>query len=155
MQISDARIFRGALNIAVTATLLSVLVLTASSCKDEPTAEEIFRSKIARTWKLTSNGVQLSGKDVTPVFNGFTLSFTEAQIYTCTAGNPPVWPSSGKFTSVPVKSTIGFDLKRDDGAIIEVAQLTETKLVLKFNYTGKPSRVSSVSGGYVFDLEKK
>jgi hypothetical protein len=105
----------------------SLLMVTTSSCKDEPTPEEIFRKKIARTWKLSSTGVQLSGKDVNAVFNGFTLTFAEAQTYSTTAGNAPIWPASGKFTSVPTTSTIGFNLKRDDGAIIEVAQLTENQ----------------------------
>ncbi len=131
------------------------LLLTVSSCKDDPTAEEIFRKKIALAWKSSSTGVQFNGKDVNPIFNGFTVTFTEAQTYATTAGNAPVWPASGKFTLVPVTGTQGFDLKRDDGIIIQITQLTETKLVFKFSYTGKPNRVSSVSGGYVFDLEKK
>jgi hypothetical protein len=143
------------LSALLTAALISGFVFTTSSCKDEPTAEEIFRKKIALTWKTTATGVQFNGKDVNAIFNGFTLTFTEAQTYTTTSGNTPVWPASGKFTTVPTTSTIGFNLKRDDGVVIEITQLTETKLVLKFNYTGKPNRVSSVSGGYVFDLEKK
>ncbi len=135
--------------------VMSAFLLTTASCKDDPTAEEIFRKKIALAWKSSSTGVQFNGKDVNAIFNGFTVTFTEAQTYTTTAGNTPVWPASGKFTAVATSSTVGFNLKRDDGVILEITQLTDTKLVFKFSYTGKPNRVSSVSGGYVFDLEKK
>ena len=136
-------------------TFVSGCLLTTSSCKDDPTAEEIFRKKIARAWKSSATGVQFDGKDVNGVFKDFTITFTESQTYTTTAGNAPVWPASGKFTLKASSSSTGFSLLRDDGVEVTVDQLTDTKLVLTFNYAGKTSRVKSVSGGFVFDLVVK
>ncbi len=130
-------------------------LLTISSCKDDPTAEEVFRKKIALTWKSSPVGVQFNSKDVNGVFKDFTITFTESQTYTTTVGNTPVWPASGKFTLKATTSSTGFSLLRDDGVEVTVDQLTEAKLVLKFPYIGKSSRVGSVSGGYVFDLVVK
>lgn len=131
-------------------------LLTISSCKkDDPTAEEIFRKKIALAWKSSAVGVQFNSKDVNGVFKDFTITFTESQTYTTTVGNTPVWPASGKFTLKATSSSTGFSLVRDDGVEVTVDQLTEAKLVLKFPYVGKSSRVGSVSGGYVFDLVVK
>ena len=130
-------------------------LLTITSCKDDPTAEEIFRKKIARAWKSSAVGVQFNSKDVNGVFKDFTITFTESQTYTTTVGNTPVWPASGKFTLKATSSSTGFSLLRDDGVEVTVDQLTEARLVLKFPYVGKSSRVGSVSGGYVFDLVVK
>jgi hypothetical protein len=129
--------------------------LTISSCTDDPTAEEIFLKKIALAWKSSATGVQFDGKDVNGVFKDFTIAFTESQTYSTTAGNAPVWASSGKFSVKASSSGTGFSLLRDDGVEIAVDQLTESKLVMKFNYIGKTSRVKSVSGGFVFDLVVK
>jgi hypothetical protein len=135
--------------------VLTVIILTISSCKDGPTDEEIFLKKIALAWKSSTTGVQFDGKDVNGVFNGFAVTLTESKTYTTTAGNAPVWPASGKFTLKPNSSTAGFSLLRDDGVEITVDKLTDTNLVLKFGYVGKTSRVKSVSGGFVFDLVVK
>lgn len=131
------------------------ILMTVSSCKDDPTAEEIFLKKIALAWKSSSTGVQFDGKDVNGVFKNFTITFTESKTYTTTADNAPVWPGSGKFTLKASAAPTGFSLLRDDGVEVTVDQLTETKLVLKFPYVGKTSRVKSVSGGFVFDLVVK
>ncbi len=135
--------------------ILTVFLLTTSSCKDGPTDEEILLKKISLAWKSSSTGVQFDGKDVNGVFKDFAITFTESKTYTTTAGNAPVWPASGKFTLKSNSSGAGFSLLRDDGVEVTVDQLTDTKLVLKFNYVGKASRVKSVSGGFVFDLVVK
>ena len=135
--------------------ILTVFLLTTSSCKDGPTDEEIFLKKIALAWKSSSTGVQFDGKDVNGVFKDFTITFTESKTFTTTAGNSPVWPASGKFTVKSNSTSAGFKLLRDDGVEVTVDKLTDTQLVLKFNYIGKTSRVKSVSGGFVFDLVVK
>ena len=132
--------------------IVTAFLLTISSCKDDPTNEEIFLKKMALAWKSSSTGVQFDGKDVNGIFKDFTITFTESQTYTTISGNTPVWPASGKFTLKPNSSSAGFSLLRDDGVEVTVDQLTDTKLVLKFNYVGKTSRVKSVSGGFIFDL---
>ncbi len=141
-------------NIMLLAFVIGTL-LTISSCSDDPTAEETFLKKIALAWKSSATGVQFDGKDVNGVFKDFTITFTESQTYSTTAGNAPVWASSGKFSVKASSSGIGFSILRDDGVEIAVDQLTETKLVMKFNYIGKTSRVKSVSGDFVFDLVVK
>ncbi|MBK5280098.1 MAG: hypothetical protein JJE09_14665 [Bacteroidia bacterium] len=135
--------------------VMSGFLLTTSSCKDDPTAEDIFRKKIALAWKSSPTGVQFDGKDVNGVFKDFTITFTEAQTFTTTAGNAPVWAASGKFTIKAASSATGFNLLRDDGLEVIVDKLTDAQLVLKFPYVGKSSRVKSVSGGFVFDLVVK
>jgi len=130
-------------------------LITISSCSDDPSAEEAFLKKVSLAWKSSPSGVQFDGKDVNGVFKDFTITFTESQTYSTTSGNSPVWASSGKFSVKTSSSATGFSLIRDDGVEIVVDQLTDTKLVLKFSYIGKTSRVKSVSGGFVFDLVVK
>ena len=139
--------FNAVLLVVAVGTLLAI-----SSCADDPTAEETFLKKIGLAWKSSATGVQFDGKDVNGVFKDFTITFTESQTYSTTAGNAPVWASSGKFSVKASSSGTGFSLLRDDGVEIAVDQLTEARLVMKFSYIGKTSRVKSVSGGYVFDM---
>jgi hypothetical protein len=131
-------------------------LLLFPSCKeDEPTAEELFLAKIGTAWILSSTGVALDDVPVNKVFSGFVLTLTDQSTFTTTNGNSPIWASSGKFTLKKNSSTAGFALVRNDAVEVSVDQLTDTKLVLRFQYVGQPGRTKSVGGEYVFDLIKK
>lgn len=132
----------------------SVLLLLPS-CKDDPTEEEIFLGKIAAAWIPTSTGVVLDDVPVNKVFSGFVLTLTDQAGFTSTNGNSPIWPASGTFTLKKVSTTAGFNLVRNDGVEIFIDQMTDAKLVLRFQYVGQPGRIGSVGGEYVFDLERK
>ncbi len=140
-----------------TGLLLSMVsLLTFASCKeDEPTAEELFLAKIGAAWVPSSTGVVLDDVPVNKVFSGFVLTLTDQSTFTTTNGNSPVWAASGKFTLKKNSSTAGFALVRDDAVEISVDQLTESVLVLRFQYVGQPGRTKSVGGEYIFDLIKK
>jgi hypothetical protein len=129
---------------------LAILV----SCKHHaPSAQEVFLSKISKKW-VPAAGVKFNDVFVNGVFDNFSVTFEKGMMYTTTDGQTPVWKPSGKFTLKEVKSAIGFSIVRDDNVEITVSELTETKLVLKFNFISG-GRVRSVSGGYVFDLMTK
>ena len=129
--------------------ILAVLI----SCKpDEPSAKEIFISKISKKWGLSESGVKFNDQFVNGVFDNFTVTFAKGLTYTTTDGQDPVWKASGKFTIQKVENPVGFLITRDDGVEITVNELTESKLVLQFAFTKKTGRAKSVSGGYVFDL---
>jgi hypothetical protein len=128
----------------------TLLVVLIPSCKDEPTEKEIFIKDISKTWTPSTTGIVFKGQPVNGVFNSFSLTFGKGQTYTTTDGQNPVWRASGKYTVQNATNSVGFEILRDDGVIVTVDQLTDTKLVLKFDYTGGRSR--SVSGGYIFDL---
>src|SRR5262245_45424880 len=131
---------------------LSLLFLVfAVSCSDPPDAKETFVKKLSKKWKPSSNGVAFNGQAVNGVFDTFTVTFAKGLTYTTTDGQQPVWRLSGKFTLKRVQWPVGFSLLRDDGVEIIVQELTDQKLVLKFDFTSS-GRLRSVSGGYVFDL---
>jgi hypothetical protein len=128
-----------------------LLVVLLISCKHHgPSAQEIFLSKISKKW-VPAAGVKLNDVFVNGVFDKFTITFEKGMTYSTTDGQAPVWKPSGKFTLKEVKNAIGFSILRDDTVEITVSELTESKLVLKFNFISG-GRVRSVSGGYVFDL---
>ena len=134
--------------------LLAVVALV--SCGEpEPSAKELFLKKLYKKWGLSSTGVKLNEQLVNGVFDNFTVTFAKGLTYTTTDGQDPVWKASGIFSLEKSGSQPGFLIARDDGVQITVSEITETKLVLKFAYTKKGSRASSVSGGYVFDLIPK
>ncbi len=136
--------------------LALLALLTFPSCKeDEPTEEEVFLSKIGLSWQLSEEGVLLDDVPVNNVFNGFTISLTSQSSFSTSNGNAPIWPASGTFTLKKVGTTTGFNLVRSDGVEVFVDQLTEQRLVLRFQYVGQGGRTGSVSGEYVFDLEVK
>jgi hypothetical protein len=129
---------------------LAILV----SCKHPAlSAQEVFLSKISKKW-VPASGVKFNDVFVNGVFDNFTINFEKGMTYATTDGQTPVWKPSGKFTLKEVKSAIGFSIIRDDQVEVTVSELTETKLVLKFNFISG-GRVRSVSGGYVFDLMTK
>lgn len=135
------------------ALLGMLLVIFMISCKeDEPTAEEIFLGKISHRW--TGSSILADDVPVNGAFADFELTLNKNKTYATLNGNSPIWPASGTFTAKAVSTTTGFNLLRDDGTEIEVSELTDSKLVLKFHYDASGGRRKSVTGNYTFELEK-
>lgn len=130
------------------------IVIQLSSCKDEISAEEEFLNKVSGTWKASSVGVSVDGVVVNGAFNNFSITIKNDATYTTVNGNNPIWPASGKITVVANSSSVGFKFMRSDGVDVAIQQFTETKLVLALQYTDPNGRTRSVSGNYVFDLQK-
>lgn len=130
------------------------IALQFSSCKDEISAEEEFLNKVSGTWNASSVGVSVDGVAVNGAFNNFSITIKNDATYTTINGNNPIWPASGKVTVVATSSSVGFKFMRSDGVDVAIQQFTETKLVLALQYTDPNGRTRSVSGNYVFDLQK-
>ena len=139
-------------------------LLWFQACKknDEPSAEDIQLEMLSATWKVGSEGsVLLDDSEVTEYFTDFSLTVNTDYTYVTTgAGTPNPWPSSGDWSFVQNSDgTLNLNkVVRDDGLLIAVELLTETKLKLSFfhdetiHFTG---RSSSVSGEYVFHLNRE
>lgn len=145
----------GRIGMMLLMTGLVVPALFFSGCKDDPSQEELFLKKVAGTWILSSTGASVDAVEVNNVFAGFTLKIDEAGGYTTSNGNPPIWAAKGTFKLEKSSNVAGFNLKRDDGVLIELEQPSDTILILHFIYTAKPARQNSVSGQYTFDLVRK
>lgn len=130
------------------------MTLQLSSCKEEISAEEEFLNKVSGTWKASTVGVTVDGVAVNGAFQNFSITIKNDATYTTVNGNGPIWPASGKITVVANSSSVGFELMRSDGVDVAIQQFTDTKLVLALQYTDPNGRIRSVSGNYVFDLQK-
>jgi hypothetical protein len=140
----------------ITALILCLLLVSGISCnKDSPSAEEVFLDKIVGTWVPATAGVELDGEDVSDIFEDFEVTFTSDRTYNTTDGNDRVWDNSGTFTLSAASNDAGFNIIRDDDVEIRVEELTEDKLILSFNYDASTGRKKSVSGEFVFDLERE
>jgi hypothetical protein len=135
----------------VSCMLFISLIIVSQGCKtDEPTADEVFLSKISGEWtasKIAVDDVVLEG-----AFDGFKLSLTAEKKYVTTNGNAPIWPESGSFALKQVSSIVGFNVLRDDGVEISIKEFSEKRLVLMFHYVSSSGRSSSVTGDYIFEL---
>lgn len=132
----------------------SALLFALPACEDEPSAEEKFLTSIAGKWTPTNIGVSLDGVAVNGAFKGFSITLTDQKTFTTTFGNTPIWTASGKFTPKPVSTNVGFSLVRQDGVEISVERPADNRMTLKFQFVSKGSRTSSVSGRYIFDLQR-
>jgi hypothetical protein len=135
--------------------LLSIVfafVFLSGCKKDEPTPSEVTTNKLtATTWKISS--VMVNSTDKTSLFTNMTLKFT-ATNYTTTNGGM-VWPASGTWTFTDVTAT---RIARNDGVEVEIQELTDTSLKMKFiwaNATYAPGRTSSVAGEHIFNMVKQ
>lgn len=146
--------FRSLLIRLTSVACLSGMLFIGMSCsKDSPSAEDVFLEKIEGTW-VVSSGVEIDGEDVTEVFDDFSVTFTRDFEYSTTDGNEPIWDNSGRFELEASSNDAGFHILRDDDVQVRVHELSEDKLVLKFNFISDGSgRFNSVSGEYTFDLE--
>lgn len=89
---------------------------------------------------------------VNGAFDGFEITIVKEKTFTTENGNAPIWPAASAFTLQKGSVATGFDLLRSDGVEVEVAELTDEKLVLKFRYISIGGRSSSVTGDYIFEL---
>lgn len=132
----------------------SLMIIQLSSCKDEISAEEEFLNKVSGTWNASTVGVSVDGVAINGAFKNFSLTIKNDATYTTSIGNSPIWPVSGKLTVIANTSSVGFKFMRSDGVDVTIQQFAETKLVLGLKYTDPNGRTRSVSGNYVFDLQK-
>jgi hypothetical protein len=143
---------------------LFAVLLTYSSCKDDPADQEspidVQLAKVAKTWKI--NTVTLDGNDRTAEYTATSfqllLSGTKGNTsfgYSAT-GRPSLspWKSSGswEFGAAPETQMI-----RDKGTADELAMtyaVTETTLQITFSFNGSGySRTGVVKGQWVFNFK--
>lgn len=137
-----------------TVVLIGVLLVLLQSCKKDdavpaPDDREVFKSKIARTWKVKT--VTVDAVDVTIAFPNMMITFNGDQSYTATNAVSPIWPTSGSFEIVPANNG-QYYIKRSDGVAITIISLTDTSMTLELTYTPPNARVVEVSGNYRFEL---
>jgi hypothetical protein len=128
----------------------SMLFMQACGGDDEPSAEKVFLEQIAGSWQISK--ADFDGKDVTNSFPGMVVTINEDKSFTVTNAVPPMWKSSNTFTLTGAGTS--FQINRDDGLIITVNQVTDAKLILKFQYdaTAMGGRTNSVSGQFTFEF---
>ena len=135
--------------------ILLVSIILISACgggEDKETAEEVFMKQITGAWQLRN--ADFDGKDVSSSFPGMTLTINKNKTMSVQNDTPPMWKASS-FTLL--ESGNDFILNRNDGLIITVSQVSETKLVLTFLYDADAmgGRTSSVTGGFTFEFDVK
>lgn len=133
--------------------VIALATLLAGCKKDEvaPTPAELFMSRLAGTWKLTT--AVLDDAEVTKYFPGLEISFSLEKTFTVKNAVAPVWPSVGTFELQPRQEH--FDILRIDGVLVAVSDLADKSVRLNFNYSPANGRTESVSGEYEFVLRKE
>jgi hypothetical protein len=115
-----------------------------------PSAEKVFLDQIAQSWQISK--ADFDGKDVTNSFPGMVVTINQDKSFTVTNPVPPMWKASNTFTLTEAGTS--FQINRDDGLIITVSQVTNSTLILMFQYdaTAMGGRVSSVTGQLTFEF---
>ena len=135
--------------VAILSMATIIMLVFIQSCKtDDPTISEVDQVATllkGNSWKMQN--VTVNGTDKTSDYTGFTLSFT-ATNYTTTNGGV-VWPSSGTWTFADETGKV---ITRSDDVIINLEEITATKLSLKLNWakTTLGGRTTSVAGNHIF-----
>jgi hypothetical protein len=131
--------------------LMGILLISACGGDDKETAEQAFLKQIAGNWRMTK--ADFDGKDVMASFAGLALSVSTSKAISVQNSIPPMWQPSSTF--ILEKSGSSFALRRNDGLLISVDQVTDTKLILSFLYDAiaMGGRVGSVTGGFTFEFE--
>jgi hypothetical protein len=120
--------------------------------KNAPSADANL-SKLAGVWRIEN--ATLSGADVTAFYADLHVTFNTDKSYACEHEVDPVWPVTGTFT-------LEYDdddliLHRSDNVLMTIVSLSETGLILKFDWAGAPpsgGRTSTLSGEYIFTFLK-
>jgi hypothetical protein len=131
----------------LTVIMIGVLLVVLQSCKKDdvsPSEEDLFKSKISRSWKVRR--VTVDGVDVTGAFKGMIINFKTDGSYVVTNSVAPIWPSTGTFEVLENK------IKRSDGVIVDATSLTESSVILELLYTPAAGRVKEVTGRYKFEM---
>lgn len=131
-------------------SVVTIIVLFIS-CNEGQTAEELaqagFLESINGSWKMTS--AEVDDLVVTNAFPGLILTFQPGKKIIVAGAIGNIWPISSTFDLI--KGTEGYDLRREDGLILDVVSLSNTELVISMTFSSAPgSRVSNVPGGYTF-----
>lgn len=142
--------------------LVSMLWFEACKDKNSPSPEAQQSGLLSKTWQVGSDGlVTLDGNDVTSYFSSFQLTIVSDMSYTTTGGNSPSpWPVSGTWGFVQnTDGSINLNqIVRNDGLVVVIEELTETRLRLSFIHdelVHDNGRSEAVSGEYVFSLENQ
>ena len=133
--------------------LSALLFIGACTTDPAPDPEDEYLKKISSTWRIAS--AQLDGKEVTGSFPQLTLTLNGDHTYSTTHSVGKIWPASGSFTLVATSTDGMYNINRNDGVLLTVADLTATSIKLRFQYTAPPNgRENSVSGQYEFVFNK-
>jgi hypothetical protein len=138
--------------------IVAVLALvTFSSCDSPPPepaeTEAEKNTKILVTggaWNLQS--VTVNGVDQTPLYEGLKVTFSSSG-YTAVAGGV-IWPATGTWSFT---SDAGTTIHRNDGLDLAITELTQSKLVVSFNWTKTTlgsGRTKSMAGAHVVSLTR-
>ena len=136
-------------------SMIVLLSISLSSCKDDetpqPSAKDIATEKLtAATWKMTK--VTVDGVDQTSVYKDLTLTFTNTN-YSSTNGKV-IWPASGSWLFDNDQAT---SIKRNDGLVMSVENLTDTALRLGLEWETTSigtGRVLAIKAKHVFEFGK-
>ena len=135
--------------------IASVLILgtLVNSCKEKEeekkTDEQINTELLSKVWipQTGSNAITVAGTDVSDIWAGFVLTMGDKTYSSSGADAAEVWPASGSWAFGTDANT----LVRNDGIEIAIS-VTETTLVMKFNYTASGGRLSGIEGDWVFNM---
>jgi hypothetical protein len=135
--------------------LATVLVLgtLVYSCKEKEkpkkTDEEINTELLSKAWvpQTGANATTVAGNDVSDIWAGFVLTMGDKTYSSSGADAPEVWPASGTWAFGTDANT----LVRNDGIEIAIS-VSETTLVMKFNYSASGGRLSGLEGDWVFNM---
>jgi hypothetical protein len=133
--------------------LMGILFIAACGGEEKETAEQVFMKQLAGSWQMTS--ADFDGKDVSASFPGLLIDIGSSKTIAVQNAVPPMWKANSTFTLEKAGTT--FLLKREDGLIVSVDQINETKLVLSFLYDADAmgGRTKGVTGGFTFEFEAK
>lgn len=127
--------------------LLSNQLMSCKSSSDE--TDPVLQMLTSGTWKAAF--IEMDAQDKTALFLDFRLTFTPTSF--TSENGLGIWPDQGawSFADEPKSS-----INRSDGATVAITSITESELVLSFNwdpaFTG--GRIKSVGGDYEFRLTK-
>ena len=141
-----------------TNSLFFVLIFSCiicSSCKEEPSAEELaqsaFLKRLEGDWTLRS--AELDGSTVSGAFPGLIVTITRKGLMEVVGDVGNIWPSESSFDLL--KDGDSYDLLRDDDLILDVVDLNDDQLVISMTFQTAPGgRMMSVPGAYTFVFER-
>lgn len=139
--------------------IFSLLILSGLSlimaCKGDDTPPITEAERITQLMTGVNNwspqSITADGKDVSELFEGFTLKFNSNNTYTST-GETPVWARNGTWTFTSDAAT---SFRKEDDNIVEIIDINQGNMRLRLNWTEttyKDGRSSSISGVHEFVL---
>jgi hypothetical protein len=134
-----------------------LLLMTFSTCgKGEVRAlsvgEKNFINALSKEWRLAK--VTWDNVDVTKVFSTLALTVEPDHRFQVHNAIPPIWPTRGEFEIEEGASAGLYNLRRDDGTLIIITELSPSMLALKFYLSDSEDRGSTVTGVYEFLFER-